>query len=79
MVVLQLWSDVHRRTPVDVFVYEPFDFQREFPRALREPVFGKVPAFIVSYETLLQMKQSAGRGQDLVDIDKLRRLDPHRE
>ena len=75
----QLWSDVHRRTPVDVFVYEPFDFQREFPRALREPVFGKVPAFIVSYETLLQMKQSAGRGQDLVDIDKLRRLDPHRE
>ena len=79
MVVLQLWSDVHRRTPVDVFVYEPFDFQREFSRALREPVFGKVPAFIVSYETLLQMKQSAGRGQDLVDIDKLRRLDPHRE
>src|ERR1017187_8225651 len=68
MVVLQLWSDVHRRTPVDVFVYEPFDFQREFARPLREPVLGKEPAFIVSYETLLQLKKSAGRGQDLVDI-----------
>jgi predicted nucleotidyltransferase len=79
MVVLQLWSDVHRRTPVDVFVYEPFDFQREFARALREPVLGKEPAVIVSYETLLQLKKSAGRGQDLVDIDKLRKLDPHRK
>ena len=29
MVVLQLWSDVHRRTPIDVFVYEPFDFAKE--------------------------------------------------
>ena len=30
MVVLQLWSDLHRRTPIDVFVYEPFDFKKEF-------------------------------------------------
>jgi len=32
MLVLRLWSDVHRRTPIDVFVYEPFDFQEEFAR-----------------------------------------------
>src|SRR5712671_405292 len=38
MIVLQLWSDVHRRTPVDVFVYEPFDFAKELKRAMRVPV-----------------------------------------
>ena len=30
MIVLKLWSDVHRHTPVDVFVYEPFEFAQEF-------------------------------------------------
>ena len=78
MVVLQLWSGIHRRTPVDVFVHEPFDFQKEYSRAIREPVFGAGTAFIVSYKTLLRSKKTAGRGQDLVDIDKLRKLDPHR-
>jgi hypothetical protein len=79
MVVLQLWSDVHRRTPVDVFVYEPFDFDRELRRALRVPVVGNEMAAIVSYDTLLQLKRSAGRPQDLADIDKLLKLDPHRK
>ena len=79
MVVLQLWSDQHRRTPIDVFVYEPFDFAPELGRALRLPVFGNELAPIVSYETLLQMKKSAGRPQDLADIEKLHKLDPHRK
>jgi len=26
MLVLKFWSDAHRETPVDVFIYEPFDF-----------------------------------------------------
>jgi len=79
MVVLQLWSDAHRRTPIDVFVYEPFDFARELTRARREPVFGSEAAPIVSYETLLDLKKSAGRGQDLLDIEKLRKLDSFRK
>jgi hypothetical protein len=79
MVVLQLWSDVHRRTPVDVFVYEPFDFAKELARALRVPVFGKESAAIVSYDTLLDLKKSAGRSQDLLDVEKLRKLNPHRK
>jgi hypothetical protein len=78
MIVLQLWSDTHRRTPVDVFVYEPFDFALEYGRARREKIAGDVEAFIVSYETLLAMKQSAGRDRDLLDIKALRKLDPHR-
>ena len=79
MVVLQLWSDAHRRTPVDVFVYEPFDFETEFARARWEMVLTTVRVPIVSYETLLAMKRSAGRSQDLTDIEKLRKLDPHRK
>jgi predicted nucleotidyltransferase len=79
MVVLQLWSDVHRRTPIDVFVYEPFDFEREFARAKREMVVSQILAPIVSYDTLLDLKRSAGRSQDLTDIEKLRKLDRHRK
>jgi hypothetical protein len=79
MIVLQLWSDLHRRTPVDVFVYEPFDFAKEMKRALRVPVFGEELAAVVSYKTLLALKKSAGRSQDLADIEKLRRLDRHRK
>ena len=29
MIVLKLWSDEHQRTPVDIFVYEPFEFAGE--------------------------------------------------
>jgi hypothetical protein len=30
MITLKLWSDDHQRTPVDIFVYEPFDFSKEY-------------------------------------------------
>ena len=79
MIVLQLWSDIHRRTPVDVFVYEPFDFAKELGRALRVPVFGDELAAIVGYDALLKLKKTAGRAQDLADIEKLRKLDSRRK
>lgn len=79
MVVLQLWSDLHRRTPIDVFVYEPFDFRGEMSRAVRLPLGSGGPATVVSYEALLELKKSAGRPQDLLDIEKLRKLDPFRK
>jgi hypothetical protein len=78
MLVLRLWSETHRRTPIDVFVYEPFDFAREYERAKREPIIGATLAPIVCYETLLAMKKEAGRDKDLLDIQKLTRLDPYR-
>ncbi len=78
MIALKLWSDRHRRTPIDVFVYEPFDFDREYARAVRHVVYGEELALIVSYETLLAMKAEAGRDRDLIDIQQLRKLDPHR-
>jgi hypothetical protein len=79
MVVLQLWSDAHFRTPIDVFVYEPFDFQAELARALQLSLADGLLAPVVSYETLLKLKQAAGRSQDLADIEKLHKLDSCRK
>ncbi|SRR5258708_33560219 len=78
MIVLKLWSDRHQRTPIDVFVYEPFDFAREYALAKRERIAGGSQAPIVTYKTLLAMKAQAGRPQDLLDIAALRKLDPYR-
>jgi predicted nucleotidyltransferase len=78
MVVLQLWSDLHRRTPVDVFVYEPFDFEKELGRATWNVVAGKIRAPVIRYKTLLALKRKAGRARDLLDIAALKKLDRYR-
>jgi hypothetical protein len=74
MTVLNFHSDRHRETPVDVFVSEPFDFNREHGLALVEEVAPGVPLRIVRLETLLRIKEDAGRPQDLADVAELRSL-----
>ena len=76
MLVLQLWSDAHLRTPLDIFVAEPFPFAAEATRASVQEVSPGVPAPFVSLKTLIAMKQAAGRDVDLIDIDRLRKLHP---
>jgi hypothetical protein len=71
MVVLKLWSETHRRTPVDVFVYEPFDFDCEYAAAKWERIDPKLHIPILRYDALIAMKRKAGRPQDLADIAKL--------
>jgi hypothetical protein len=78
MIVLKLWGDAHRRTPVDVFVYEPFDFPREYAAAHWLPVAGDLRAPVLAYPALLAMKEAAGREKDLLDVQSLRKLDPYR-
>lgn len=73
MTVLNFWSDRHRDTPVDVFVSEPFDFEPEYARALVKPL-GATAVRFVSIPTLIRMKQLAGRPQDLIDIEYLKKL-----
>ena len=73
MTVLNFWSEQHRDTPVDVFVTEPFDFEAEFGRALVKPL-GPVEVRFVSIPSLIRMKELAGRPQDKIDIDFLRKL-----
>ena len=73
MIVLKLWSDEHRRTPIDVFVYEPFDFDREYDSAVWVEISPGLRAPIISLPALLQMKREAGRPRDLEDINELNR------
>ena len=74
MVVLKLWSDEHRRTPIDIFVYEPFSFIEELARCVHLEISPGVKAPVVSLATLLQMKREVARPQDLIDVHELERL-----
>lgn len=73
MIVLKLWSDIHRRTPIDIFIYEPFEFISETQRLSRMELAPDVFAPIVSLQTLLEMKRTANRPQDRIDIEELQR------
>lgn len=72
MQVLQLWSDRHPETSVDVFAYEPFPFDEEYDKALIKPLYGSIEVRFVSIPTLIEMKIAAGREQDRIDIEHLR-------
>ena len=74
MVVLTFHSDLHRETPVDVFVSEPFDFAEEHRLAMVEEIAPGAPVRVLRLEALLKLKQAAGRPQDLADIAELRLL-----
>jgi hypothetical protein len=74
MIVLKLWSDEHRRTPVDLFVNEPFPVAEELARCVFLEISPGIRAPVVSLETLLEMKRAVGRPQDLIDVEELERL-----
>ena len=65
---------LHRRTPIDVFVYEPFDFAAEYAAAARVSIEDDLAAPFVTRESLLAMKRLAGRPQDLADIAALEEI-----
>jgi hypothetical protein len=72
MKVLQFWSDEHKETPIDMFVTEPVDFDREYEHALLKPL-GKMTVRFVTIPALIKMKQAAGRTGDLIDIEFLKK------
>ena len=70
--VLRLRSDRHRETPVNVFAAQPFCFEDEYEKALVKPLHGAIPVRFVCIETLIRMKEAAGRLADLADAEQLR-------
>lgn len=74
MRVLNLFSDAHRETPVDVFVYEPFDFDDTYARALVEELDDGIPVRFVDIRTLVGMKEGTGRVKDQDDVEHLRKI-----
>jgi hypothetical protein len=71
LVVLNFYSDLHRETPVDVFVAEPFPFDEEYEAALAKELQPGLPVRFVRRATLIHMKRRAGRAQDLADAEQL--------
>ena len=55
---------------VDLFVEEPFDFEAAYERVERKDL-GKTQAPVVSLDDLISMKRTAGRSQDLADLETL--------
>lgn len=74
MVVLQMHSDRHPETRIDLFVEEPFDFDVEYRRALEGEISPGLTVRFVGIDALVRMKQVAGRPKDLEDIRQLRKL-----
>lgn len=57
---------------LDMFVYEPFEFDLEYSGAMLGELFAGLRARIVSIPTLIRMKERANRPRDLDDIQHLR-------
>ncbi len=72
MKVLNFFSDLHRETNVDVFVTEPFDFQRESMDAMQGELSPGANVRFVSLPTLIAMKEAANRPRDIDDVQHLR-------
>ena len=75
MVVFQLYSDRFRYEPIDVFVTEPFDYEKEYERCAWKRMNAELSVPFISLEQLLSMKRAAARPQDLADIFELTRND----
>jgi predicted nucleotidyltransferase len=69
-----LHSEQHRDTRIDLFVAEPCDFDREYEQALVGNLFAGLQLRFVSLETLIQMKEAAGRERDKEDVRQLKKL-----
>lgn len=72
--VFQLVSEEHKTARVDVFLEEPFDFDAGWGRAYWAEVADGLRVPFVGLEDLILMKETAGRPQDLLDVENLRRL-----
>jgi predicted nucleotidyltransferase len=72
MKVFKLFSDAHRETGIDVFVYDPIGFDEAYDRASSFTLSDNVNLPVCSYEDLVKLKLLASRPQDLADLDQLR-------
>jgi hypothetical protein len=71
MQVLNFHSEAHRPFTVDVFVSEPFDFDREYDAAMQGEIAPGLTVRFVSIPALIAMKRLANRPRDLDDIEHL--------
>jgi predicted nucleotidyltransferase len=73
-VVFQLDGPTSTAWPVDIFLHLPFEFEEEWNRAKRSVLTDGLVIPSVSMDTLIAMKEAAGRLKDQNDLLQLRRL-----
>lgn len=71
MMVLNLHSDMHPETNIDLFATEPFDFDAEYERALVQELGPGLDLKVLRLDALLELKREAGRAKDLADVEEL--------
>jgi len=71
MQVLSLQSSQFPETTIDIFVTEPFDFDKEYELAVQAELSPDIIIKIVNIPALIRMKKKAGRARDLDDIQHL--------
>lgn len=74
MQVLNLVSEQHPETSIDLFVREPFDFDREYRNAFVQELAPGLTLRVASLDTLIEMKRQAGRDKDLMDVRQLSKI-----
>lgn len=72
MQVLSFQSTQHPETTVDIFVTEPFDFDKEYNTSTVAQITPEISFNIVSIPALIKMKKNANRARDLDDIQHLK-------
>ena len=73
MIVFQFRNPDRDSTRLDIFVEEPFDFEKEYAEADRLDVAG-IPSPVLRLETLLEMKRQANRNKDKGDVGELEKI-----
>jgi len=68
MQVLSFHADQSPETAVDIFVTEPFDFDKEYNAAVAAEINPELIVKIISIPALIRMKKEAGRPRDLDDV-----------
>jgi hypothetical protein len=71
MLVFPLWNPDAPTLIIDVFVKSPFDFDEEYQKAVWIDYDDDLAIPFVARDSLIQMKQEAGRPKDLNDIEHL--------
>ena len=72
MLVFPLWNPAAPTLIIDVFVKSPFDFDAEYKKAVWINLDEDLAIPFVARDSLIRMKQEAGRPKDLNDIEHLK-------
>jgi hypothetical protein len=73
MQVFSLWDSENRRPTVDILLTTPIPFETLLRDAV-DMTFRGTTVKVASIGHLVQLKQHAGRPQDLIDIERLQRI-----